>query len=109
MAGPACCAATTPVSTKMPVPMMQPMPSMVRSKAPRQRFRPVLALTSVGLVRNRLMRSPFEFVLSAGGRLCESPGPEPGTNAGKLPWAGRIIDRRHGWCLAAADPASAGP
>src|SRR5579859_2916487 len=55
MAGPACCAAATPVSTKMPVPMMQPMPSKVRSHAVSTRRRPVLALGSIGLVRNRFM------------------------------------------------------
>ncbi len=38
MAGPACIAAACPVSTKMPVPMMAPMPSIVRSTGPRTRL-----------------------------------------------------------------------
>ena len=38
-AGPAFCAATVPVSTKMPVPMMPPTPSAVRCQALRVRFR----------------------------------------------------------------------
>ena len=36
--GPACAAAAWPVSTKMPVPMMAPMPSRVRSIGPSTRF-----------------------------------------------------------------------
>ncbi len=36
-AGPANCAAAVPVSTKIPVPMMAPMPSIVRSAGPRVR------------------------------------------------------------------------
>ena len=38
MAGPAWFAAAVPVSTKMPVPMMAPMPSSVRSQAVRLRL-----------------------------------------------------------------------
>ena len=37
-AGPACAAAAWPVRTKMPVPMMAPMPSRVRSIGPSTRF-----------------------------------------------------------------------
>src|SRR6478672_9505678 len=37
-AGPAYCAAADPVSTKMPAPMIAPMPSRVRFSAPRLRF-----------------------------------------------------------------------
>src|SRR5918992_1119881 len=39
MAGPAWLAAAVPVSTKIPVPMMAPMPSSVRSSPVRVRFR----------------------------------------------------------------------
>src|SRR4026207_982139 len=38
-AGPALSAATVPVRTKMPVPMMAPMPSRVRLSGPSTRFR----------------------------------------------------------------------
>jgi hypothetical protein len=38
IAGPAHWAAALPVSTKMPVPMMQPMPSRTRFSAPSERF-----------------------------------------------------------------------
>src|SRR5690349_24334408 len=37
-AGPACRAAASPVSTKMPAPMIAPMPSIVRFSAPRLRL-----------------------------------------------------------------------
>ena len=37
MAGPACCAAARPVSTKMPVPMMPPMPNAIREGMPSAR------------------------------------------------------------------------
>src|SRR3990170_232161 len=37
-AGPACSAAAMPVSTKIPAPMMAPMPSMVRLTAPSARL-----------------------------------------------------------------------
>src|SRR5436309_3555225 len=60
-AGPAFCAATVPVSTKMPVPMIAPMPSAVRFTAPSTRLRlwSVSASTcrSVTLFRrNKFMR-----------------------------------------------------
>ena len=41
-AGPALAAAARPVSTKMPVPMIAPMPSMTRSRAVSARFSPCL-------------------------------------------------------------------
>src|ERR1700716_3186295 len=37
-AGPACSAAAWPVSTKMPAPMMAPMPNVIRFKGPSARF-----------------------------------------------------------------------
>jgi len=40
MPGPAYCAAALPVRTKIPAPMMAPMPSVVRLSGPRARFRP---------------------------------------------------------------------
>src|SRR6185437_10402483 len=62
-AGPAFCAATCPVSTKMPVPMIAPMPSVVRFRAPSTRFRLLSVVASVCsavmlLRRNRFMRAP---------------------------------------------------
>ena len=38
MAGPAYCAAAVPVSTKIPAPMIAPMPSVVRFSAPSARL-----------------------------------------------------------------------
>ena len=60
MAGPANCAAAVPVSTKMPAPMMAPMPSSTRLLAVSARFRlcsPSSGVRSaIDLVRKRLMR-----------------------------------------------------
>ena len=39
MAGPALCAAACPVSTKIPAPMIAPMPSVIRLIGPSARFR----------------------------------------------------------------------
>ncbi len=39
MAGPAYCAAAWPVSTKMPAPIMAPIPSVIRFTGPSARFR----------------------------------------------------------------------
>ena len=50
MAGPASWAATRPVMTKMPAPMMAPMPSEVRAIGPRmrrRRFSPAASACSV--------------------------------------------------------------
>src|SRR3989442_4381359 len=50
IAGPACCAAASPVSTKMPVPMIAPMPSVTRLRGPSTRFRecsPVAAASAL--------------------------------------------------------------
>src|SRR5216683_1007719 len=63
-AGPEFKAATVPVRTKIPVPMIAPMPSIVRLSAPRARFRlwsvSASACRSVTLFRrNRFMRTPF--------------------------------------------------
>ena len=62
IAGPAKFAAAVPVSTKMPAPMMAPMPSNVRFMAVRDRLRlgppSSSGITSViDLVRNRLTGS----------------------------------------------------
>src|SRR5215472_1407504 len=61
MAGPAYCAVATPVSTKMPVPMMAPIPSVIRFVAPSARRRlcsPVspasFRISLSGLVASRL-------------------------------------------------------
>ena len=60
IAGPAYCAAAWPVSTKMPVPMMAPMPSVTRLIGPSTRFSecsPVAAASafscSIDFVRSR--------------------------------------------------------
>ena len=56
-AGPACAAAAWPVSTKMPVPMMAPMPSRVRSTGAEHALQRLVARsrsrwTQMGLVAN---------------------------------------------------------
>src|SRR5688572_24983363 len=52
-AGPACAAAAWPVSTKMPVPMMAPIPRSVRSTGPSTRLSGWARSTgSIGLVAN---------------------------------------------------------
>ena len=61
-AGPAFSAATVPVSTKIPVPMIAPMPSMVRLSAPRARFKlwsvSASVWSSVTLFRRRRFMRP---------------------------------------------------
>ncbi len=46
IAGPACCAAASPVSTKMPVPMIPPIPKAISDGMPRARNRVLLAASS---------------------------------------------------------------
>src|SRR5882757_5693716 len=58
-AGPACAAAARPVSTKMPVPMMAPMPSSTRSVAVSVRLRPCDPSASI-------CRSSTDFVANSG-------------------------------------------
>lgn len=68
-AGPAYFAAATPVRTKMPVPMTQPMPSRMRSTAPSVLAMPewaaVSRICSMLLVRNKFIsyHSLFFFFL----------------------------------------------
>ena len=73
MPGPAV-SAPLPVSTKMPVPMMAPMPSMVRSKVFSVRFSGVDSETSwsTDFLRNRSMVVRFPVIVS------------------KMGWTGRI-------------------
>src|SRR5208337_2460541 len=56
MAGPACSAAATPVSTKMPVPMMPPMPNAISAGMPSARTNPSeeasFLYSAIGLVAN---------------------------------------------------------
>src|SRR5258706_12714727 len=55
IAGPACVAAATPVSTKMPVPIICPMPMKVRSQAVRHRRRPWISSAAGNFLANRFM------------------------------------------------------
>ena len=56
IAGPACCAAASPVSTKMPVPMMPPIPNVIRDGMPSARTSPSseasFLYSAIGLVAN---------------------------------------------------------
>ena len=86
IAGPAYCAAALPVSTKMPAPMIAPMPSIVRFVAESARLSvpdPVCAASvcsdAMLFVLDMLMRiSPDSRCVRAyyGARLC-SPPPQP--------------------------------
>src|SRR5690348_13222706 len=51
IAGPANCAAAAPVSTKMPAPMIAPIPSVMRLVAPKARFRPCSSPDSASFTR----------------------------------------------------------
>src|SRR5678816_1726027 len=52
MAGPAYCAAAVPVRTKMPAPMIAPMPRRVRLRAPSDRLRECSPSSDASLWRN---------------------------------------------------------
>ena len=61
MAGPACCAAASPVSTKMPVPMMPPMPNAISDGMPSARTSR-LSRRLLLIVRDRLGgEHPFDI------------------------------------------------
>ena len=65
MAGPEFCAATDPVRTKMPVPMMAPIPSAIRFVAPSARLRvcsPTSSTSSLIMLRG--------FLTSRSGMVC---------------------------------------
>ena len=62
MAGPAWLAAAVPVSTKIPVPMMAPIPSKVRSTAVSARFRCLPCSTSLTMRSIDLVLSRFESI-----------------------------------------------
>src|SRR5262245_53224877 len=76
MAGPASMEATRPVMTKMPAPMMAPMPSEVRPTGPstrRRRFSPSASASNVlRLLRANIWRKNMNdlraWVVGAGGR-----------------------------------------
>src|ERR1700757_525959 len=70
MAGPAYKDAAEPVRTKMPAPMIAPMPSVIRLTGPRARFRlcsPVSPASfinaSIGFVANK--RLPMQLLLTS--------------------------------------------
>ncbi len=64
IAGPACWAAASPVSTKMPVPMMPPMPKAIRAGTPNARFK-LLSEASFWYAAMGLVASiPFIFMFA---------------------------------------------
>src|SRR4030088_448119 len=76
MGGPACSAAASPVNTKMPVPMMAPIPSVTRLIGPRTRLSecsPVAAASafscSIDFVAKIDMNDPFARLGFLGSRL----------------------------------------
>src|SRR5512143_1575801 len=86
-AGPACRAAARPVSTKMPAPMIAPIPSIVRFSAPSVRFSdrsPVASASARSAVMDLVAQSPVpppEVNGRGGGALFTS-----GTLIGSLVW-----------------------
>src|SRR5215510_7621225 len=87
MAGPAYCAEATPVKTKIPVPMMAPMPRVIRLMGPRARRRlcsPVSCASErirlSGLVASRLaiQCSPHDLrCATVKSRHCKTKSPLP--------------------------------
>ena len=76
MPGPAFCAASA-VSTKMPVPMTAPMPSMVSWNAPSERcsdfFSAVANMASRGLTRPKIINETLYWSLLPGRRVSRPP------------------------------------
>ena len=60
IAGPAYCAAARPVSTKIPVPMMQPMPNRTRLRAPSERFSSPCSSSTLDLRNGLALEHPPE-------------------------------------------------
>src|SRR5205809_1999422 len=84
-AGPEFWAATVPVRTKIPVPMIAPMPSMVRLSAPRARFKlwsvSASVWSSVTLFRRRRFMRPSMMSASScrnDGEMAARVGPRGG-------------------------------
>ena len=81
MAGPASSAATRPVITKMPAPMMAPMPSEVRATGPstrRRRFSPSASARSVSsdfLANSCFQNMPYLMARVHGERPRVRPSP----------------------------------
>ena len=69
MPGPALSAAIE-VKTKMPVPITAPMPSMVRSKAPRERLSDLFSAAAI-MSSNGLTRQPMVFSSALFGVIAE--------------------------------------
>src|SRR5579859_1428999 len=65
MAAPAYCAAAWPVSTKMPAPMMAPMPSVMRLMGPSARLRPCSLVSEASAINisRGLVFSSLEAIL----------------------------------------------
>ena len=81
IAGPACSAAASPVNTKIPVPMMAPMPSVTRLRGPRTRFSecsPVAAASAFSCSIDFVAQIDIEYLVGRGGR-------EPSMRKGSRP------------------------
>src|ERR1035441_9518390 len=91
-AGPAFCAATVPVSTKMPVPMMAPTPRAVRFTGPSARWRllsvSASACRSVTLLRRNKFMGGQVWVIVLLGRVNELRVEGSQGNVRKLSGAG---------------------
>src|SRR3954471_8043026 len=82
IAGPAYCAAAAPVRTKMPAPMMAPIPNVTRFTGPKARFR-LCSPTSLasrismsrGLVANKLAIHSPKLLNCGNGFALGLPGP----------------------------------
>ncbi len=65
-AGPAFCAAAVPSSTKMPVPMIDPMPSAVRFQGPSERRNSPRSASTCNASNDFLVKSPIESYVVSG-------------------------------------------
>jgi len=89
MAGPAWAAATWPVRTKMPAPMMAPMPRLIRLMGPRDRFSSLLAASfwiwDTDFLRNRR----FPLGLRPSADIESRPLIHGESSPDRLQWRGR--------------------
>src|SRR3954470_4973034 len=76
IAGPAFEAAAVPVSTKIPAPMIAPMPSIVRSNAVRDRLGPSLSLAAASAWRSAIDFRTNRFAIVTSRENCAAPDRE---------------------------------
>src|SRR3954470_18015993 len=83
-AGPAFCDAAVPVSTKMPVPMIEPMPSAVRFHGPSERRSCPSSASACSSVNDFFDRSPMRTSVAHGAAACLARAERDGTCLARL-------------------------